>query len=95
MQIHYQFVAAAAIALIASVGSASAGEITVADTAGAPFALLDGIATEQMSIQELAATRGAAGVLYKLKLENGGVGVSEKESILFGAVISVTGVGSD
>ncbi len=56
-------VAAAAIALIAGVGSVSADEITVADTAvnrGTPFAIIDGIATEQMSIQEMAATRGAA-----------------------------------
>ena len=56
------FVAAAAIALIAGVGSVSAEELTVADTAGdkgTPFAMLDGIAPEQMSVQELAATRGA------------------------------------
>ncbi len=55
-------VAATAIALIASVGSVSADEITVADTAvntGAPFAMLDGIATEQMSVQDLASIRGA------------------------------------
>ncbi len=59
-------VAAATIALIAGVGSVSAGENDVADTAGdtgAPFALLDGIATEQMSVQELDATRGAAALL--------------------------------
>ena len=58
-------VAAAAIALIAGVGSVSADETTVADTAGdtgTPFALLDGIATEQMSVQELVATRGASGL---------------------------------
>ncbi len=63
MQIHYQFIAATTIALIAGVGSVSADELSVADTAvnsGAPFAMLDGIATEQMSDQELAATRGAA-----------------------------------
>ncbi len=55
-------IAAAAIALIAGVGSVSADELSVADTAvntGAPFAMLDGIATEQMSVQEMAATRGA------------------------------------
>ncbi len=55
-------VAATTIALIAGVGSVSAGENDVANTAvnsGAPFAMLDGIATEQMSIQELADTRGA------------------------------------
>ncbi len=54
-------VAAAAIALIAGVGSVSADELSVADTANdteAPFAMLDGIATEQMSVQELAETRG-------------------------------------
>ncbi len=53
----------ATIALIAGVGSVSADEITVADTTGdtgTPFAMLDGIATEQMSVQELAATRGAS-----------------------------------
>ncbi len=56
-------VAATTIALIAGVGSVSADELSVADTTGdtgAPFALLDGIATEQMSVQELASTRGAA-----------------------------------
>ncbi len=55
-------VAAATIALIAGVGSVSAGENDVDSTAvnsGAPFAMLDGIATEQLSVQELAATRGA------------------------------------
>ncbi len=55
-------VAAAAIALIAGVGSVSADELTVADTAvntGAAFAMLDGIATEQMSVQDLASIRGA------------------------------------
>ncbi len=55
-------VAAATIALIAGVGSVSADEITVADTAinmGTPFVLLHRIATEQMSPQELATTRGA------------------------------------
>ncbi len=55
-------VAGAAIALITGVGSVSADELSVADTAGAtgaPFAVIDGIATEQMSIQELASIRGA------------------------------------
>ncbi len=55
-------VAAAAIALIAGVGSVSADELSVDGTKAAPrtsFAMLDGIATEQMSVQELAATRGA------------------------------------
>ncbi len=55
-------VAGAAIALIAGVGSVSADENDVAGTAvntGAPFALLDGIATERMSDQELASTQGA------------------------------------
>ncbi len=55
-------VAAAAITLIVGVCSVSADELSVADTAGdtgAPFALLDGIATEQMSVQEMGATRGA------------------------------------
>ncbi len=57
-------VAAATIALIAGVGSVSADENDVDGTAvntGAPFALLDGIATEQMTVQELDATRGAGG----------------------------------
>ena len=57
-------VAGAAIALIAGVGSVSADELSVADTtgdAGTPFAMLDGIATEQMSEQELAGTRGLGG----------------------------------
>ncbi len=56
-------VAAAAIALIAGVGSVSADELYVADTAvnpGTSFAMLDGIATEQMSVQEMDATRAAA-----------------------------------
>ncbi len=54
-------VVGAVIALIAGVGSVSADELHVADTTVAPdtpFAMLDGIATEQMSVQELAATRG-------------------------------------
>ena len=52
-------VAGAAIALIAGVGSVSADELSAGDT-GEPFGLLDGIATEQMTDHELAATRGAA-----------------------------------
>ncbi len=55
-------VAAAAIALIAGVGSVSAEELSVAATAGdtgTPFAMLDGIAPEQMSVQDLASIRGA------------------------------------
>ncbi len=63
MQIHYQFIAAAAIALIAGVGSISAEELSVANVAGdtgAPFAMLNGIETSQMSVQEMAATRGTA-----------------------------------
>ncbi len=57
-------VAGAAIALIAGVGSVSADELSVDGTKEAPrtsFAMLDGIATEQMSVQELADTRGAGG----------------------------------
>ncbi len=57
-------VAATTIALIAGVGSVSADENDVAGTAGDTgtlFAMLDGIAPEQLSIQELAATRGAGG----------------------------------
>ncbi len=55
-------VAAAAIALIAGVGSVSADELSVDVTANdtsTTFAMLDGIATEQLSDQELAETRGA------------------------------------
>ncbi len=55
-------VAAATFALIAGVGSVSADELSVADTAvntGTAFDMLDGIATEQLSVQELGATRGA------------------------------------
>ncbi len=55
-------VAAAAIALIAGVGSVSADELSVAEITGdtgTPFAMLNGIATEQMSVQEMATTRGA------------------------------------
>ncbi len=58
-------VAGAIFGLIAGVGSVSADELSVADTTGdtgTPFAMLDGIATEQLSVQELAATRGAASV---------------------------------
>ena len=56
-------VAAAAIALVTGVGSVSADELYVADTAGdpgTPFAMLNGIATSQMSDQDMAAIRGAA-----------------------------------
>ena len=56
-------VAAAAIALVTGVGSVSADELYVADTAGdpgTPFAILNGIATSQMSDQDMAAIRGAA-----------------------------------
>ncbi len=55
-------VAATAITLATGIGFASANELSVADTAvntGTPFAMLDGIATEQLSVQELGATRGA------------------------------------
>jgi hypothetical protein len=65
-------VATTAIALIAGIGIASADEITVADTAGntgAPFAMLNGIATEQLSVQEMEATRGAALVPYLNKAD--------------------------
>ncbi len=54
--------AGAAISLIAGVGSVSADELSVADTTddtGTPFAMLKGIATEQMSDQELVAMRDA------------------------------------
>ena len=57
-------VVGAVCGLIAGVGSVSADELPVADTAGAtgaPFAWLDGIATEQMSVLEMAAVRGAGG----------------------------------
>ncbi len=56
-------VVGAVFGLIAGVGSVSADENDVAGTAvntGMHFAMLDGIATEQMSVQELAETRGAA-----------------------------------
>ncbi len=55
-------VVGAVFGLIAGVGSVSADEITVDRSAvntGMHFAMLDGIATEQLSDQELAATRGA------------------------------------
>ncbi len=76
-------VAGAAIALIAGVGSVSADELPGADTTGdtgTPFAMLDGIATEQLSVQELAETRGAADrmFLYGLSIKddyNGSNGV--------------------
>ena len=62
MQIHYQFIAAAVIALIAGVGSVSGNELYAADAAGDPgafFAVLKGIAPEQISVKEMAAIRGA------------------------------------
>jgi translation elongation factor EF-Tu-like GTPase len=65
-------VAGAAIALIAGVGSVSADELTVADSAanqGMPFAMLDGIETFELSVQEMAATRGAALVVYLNKVD--------------------------
>ncbi len=76
-------VAAATIALIAGVGSVSADELSVAGTTGdtgAPFALLDGIAIEQLSDQELAETRGAYYVVlspatFSLKDDYNGSGV--------------------
>ncbi len=58
--------AGAAIALVAGVGSVSGNELYVADTAaepGTPYSVLDGIATEQMSVLEMANTRGSAGVI--------------------------------
>ena len=58
--------AGAAIAWIAGVGSVSADELSVADTTGdtgTPFAMLNGIATEQLSVQEMEATRGAMALL--------------------------------
>ena len=57
-------VAGAAIALSAGVGSVTANEFYVADTAGDPassFAMLDGIVAEQMSGPELAKTQGSGG----------------------------------
>ncbi len=78
-------VAAMAITLIASVGSVSADEITVADTAvktGTQFALLDGIATVELTDQELAATRGG--------IEFGSVFPSGRGS--FGSVTVGTGI---
>ncbi len=55
-------VAGAAIALIAGVGSVSAADdqiTAISGDTGAPFAMLDGIATEQMSEQEMASILGA------------------------------------
>ncbi len=55
-------VVGAVIALIARVGSVSADELSVADTTDdtvSPFAMLKGVATVQMSDQELAAMRDA------------------------------------
>ena len=51
-------VAGATIALIAGVGSVSAHEPYVPDTLGTPFAMLNGIETLEMSVQEMAAVRG-------------------------------------
>ena len=54
-------VAGAAIALIAGVGFASANELSVADTTGdktTPFAMLDGIESSEMSVQEMEQVRG-------------------------------------
>ena len=89
-------VAGAAIALIAGVGSVSADELSVADTAVntiAPFAMLDGIATEQMSVQELAATRGArrldifeGGDFYIGKIVDGTSGNTNPPTILLGTI---------
>ncbi len=70
-------VAAMAITLIASVGSVSADEITVADTAvktGTQFALLDGIATVELTDQELAATRGGIEFGFEFPLGRGSFG---------------------
>ena len=56
-------VATTAIALVAGIGSVSADEVDVAATegnTGTPFAMLDGIDTSEMSVQEMEATRGAA-----------------------------------
>ncbi len=54
-------VAGVAIALIAGVGSVSAGELYMADpavTTGGPFDILVGIPTSRMSDPELEVTRG-------------------------------------
>ena len=54
--------AAAAITLIAGVGSVSADEITVADAKDTPpksFDLLHDIAAARMTVKDLATTRGA------------------------------------
>ena len=80
-------VAGAAIALIAGVGSVSADEPYVPDTAGAtgaPFALLEGLATDQMSALELASTRGAGWVMEVLKpnYEDAGASVKKAYSLL-------------
>ncbi len=88
-------VAGAAIALIAGVGSVSADELSVADTTVAqdtPFALLDGIATEQMSIQELASARGAAGLvsfkLFKYRYAGNGAGAGKLQMFIFSASVN-------
>ena len=58
-----QFFILGGVALATGIGFASANELSVADTAvnpGTPFAMLDGIDTSEMSVQEMEATRGAA-----------------------------------
>ena len=55
-------VVGAVFGLIAGVGSVSAEELSLADTAGdpgTPFAMLNGITTEQMLVQAMANVRGA------------------------------------
>ena len=61
-----------ALACVASIGFASANELSVADTTGdtgTPFAMLEGIETSEMSVQEMAATRGAAVVVFLNKVD--------------------------
>ncbi len=74
MQIHYQFIAAAAIALIAGVGSVSADEITVDRSAvktGTLYALPAGVAVP-MSEAELDAVRGQGSAIETLRLVTSG-----------------------
>ena len=55
-------VSVAAIALVSGLVSASADELYAADTTvdpGTPYAALNGIATDRMSAQEMASTRGS------------------------------------
>ena len=62
---------AAAIALVAGIGSVSADELYVADTAGdpgSPFSILNGIATERISDSEADNIRGAIAILIGLLL---------------------------